>query len=110
LLKDLPDGIHSRIGERGSKLSGGQRQRVGIARALYHGAEILLFDEATSALDNQTEKEITDSIALLSDEDITMVIIAHRVSTLKHCSRIVEMENGEIMGEFTYDQLIKEEL
>jgi len=108
LLKDLPDGIHSRIGERGSKLSGGQRQRVGIARALYHGAEVLLFDEATSALDNQTEKEITDSIGLLSDENITMVIIAHRVSTLKHCSRILEMEDGIIKGEYTYDELIRE--
>ncbi len=110
LVDSISEGIHTQVGERGSKLSGGQRQRVGIARALYHGAEILLFDEATSALDSQTEKEITDSIGLLTDENITMVIIAHRVSTLRHCSRILEMEDGKIKGEFTYDELIKEEV
>jgi len=108
LLDSLPDGIYSSIGERGSRLSGGQRQRLGIARALYFGAEILLFDEATSALDSGTEKEITDSINKLAEEHITMLIIAHRITSLKHCSRIVEMEEGKLVGEYSFEQLIKE--
>ena len=108
LLDSLPDRIYSSIGERGSRLSGGQRQRLGIARALYFGAEILLFDEATSALDSGTEKEITDSINKLAEEHITMLIIAHRITSLKHCSRIVEMEEGKLVGEYSFEQLIKE--
>jgi len=81
------------IGENGTKLSGGQRQRVGIARALYFDAEILFFDEATSALDSETEKEITNSINSISDGNLTIIIIAHRMTTLEHCDRIIEI-NG----------------
>jgi ATP-binding cassette, subfamily B, bacterial PglK len=93
LVQTLPEGIHTMIGENGAKLSGGQRQRVGIARALYFDAEILFFDEATSSLDNQTEKEISESINKLSDGKLTMIIIAHRMSTLEGCDRIIEINS-----------------
>ncbi|WP_258103911.1 ABC transporter ATP-binding protein [Marinoscillum sp. MHG1-6] len=89
MLDSLPEGLDTNIGERGARISGGQRQRVGIARALYHGAEVLFFDEATSALDTKTEEEITESIRSLHDNNITMVIIAHRESTLKYCDRVI---------------------
>ncbi|MEP3387050.1 MAG: ATP-binding cassette domain-containing protein [Reichenbachiella sp.] len=91
VVKELEGGLQGQIGERGNKLSGGQRQRVGIARALYHGAEVLFFDEATSALDTETEEEITQSIRHLQNEKITMVIIAHRPSTLRYCDKIYEV-------------------
>ena len=91
VIDSLEKGIHTNIGERGTKLSGGQRQRIGIARALYHGAEVLFFDEATSALDNQTEFEITEAIQSLNTGELTMVIIAHRESTLKYCDRLIRM-------------------
>ncbi|PIB36601.1 hypothetical protein BFP72_14920 [Reichenbachiella sp. 5M10] len=91
LLDTLPSGKDTNIGERGAKISGGQRQRVGIARALYHGAEILFFDEATSALDSTTEEEITESIRSLHESHLTMVIIAHRESTLKYCDSIFRL-------------------
>ncbi|MDT0647434.1 ABC transporter ATP-binding protein [Zunongwangia sp. F260] len=91
MIESLPDGVNEMIGENGTKLSGGQRQRVGIARALYFDAEILFFDEATSSLDSQTEKEITEAINALSDGNLTLIIIAHRTSTLKHCDRIIEV-------------------
>lgn len=87
----LSEGLDTNIGERGTKISGGQRQRVGIARALYHDAEVLFFDEATSALDTETETEITEAIRSLRDEKLTMVIIAHRESTLKYCDRIIKL-------------------
>ncbi len=87
-MANLPDGINTMIGENGAKLSGGQRQRIGIARALYFNAEILFFDEATSSLDIQTEKDITESINKLADGKLTMIIIAHQLSTLKSCDRI----------------------
>ncbi|NLR92510.1 ABC transporter ATP-binding protein [Flammeovirga agarivorans] len=92
IANNLPEGVHTRIGENGTKLSGGQRQRVGIARALYFDAEILFFDEATSALDTETEKEITESINKLSHtDDLTIIIIAHRLSTLEGCDRIIDL-------------------
>ena len=94
LIEELPDGIDSRVGERGSKISGGQRQRVGIARALYSGAKVLFFDEATSSLDSQTEYEITEAINNLAEEDLTMFVIAHRHSTLKYCDRVFEINKG----------------
>ena len=92
MVQNLPNGTNEIIGENGTKLSGGQRQRVGIARALYFDAEILFLDEATSSLDSQTEKEITDAIHLLSDGDLTIIIIAHRLSTLENCTRIIEVD------------------
>ncbi len=91
LLKELPYGLKSRVGERGSQLSGGQRQRIGIARALYFDAEVLFFDEATSSLDTETETQITKSIEQLAGRGLTMIIIAHRESTLKNADRIIKL-------------------
>ncbi len=93
-VAQLPEGIDTPVGENGSRLSGGQRQRIGIARALYKGAEVLFFDEATSALDNETEHEITRTIAELSNpcRMLTIVIIAHRESSLALCDRIIEID------------------
>ncbi|MGQ1947079.1 ABC transporter ATP-binding protein [Geofilum sp. OHC36d9] len=96
-IQSLPDSIHTNIGERGTRLSGGQRQRIGIARALYAGADVLFFDEATSALDSQTEMEITESIRTLADGNLTLIIIAHRETTLKYCERIIKLKNGHII-------------
>lgn len=92
-IKSLPHGIHSRIGEQGSRLSGGQRQRIGIARALYKGSSVLLFDEATSSLDNKTEQNINHAIQRLSHEhsELTIVVIAHRESSLEYCNRVITL-------------------
>ncbi|HKJ32922.1 MAG TPA: ABC transporter ATP-binding protein, partial [Balneolales bacterium] len=106
-VKSLPKGIKTSVGERGSKLSGGQKQRLGIARALYKNAEVLVFDEATSALDNETEREVTEAIKHLSDTDITLFIVAHRVTTLKDCDRIYEIKAGELVGQHQYDDIFK---
>ena len=89
-----PKGIETMVGERGVKLSGGQRQRIGIARALYQQPEVLILDEATSALDNETEKSITDTILKFKGQ-ITIIAIAHRVSTLAECDFKVRFENGK---------------
>lgn len=94
-IRSLPDGIYTEIGEKGVRLSGGQRQRLGIARALYHNPDILVFDEATSALDNETEAAIMDSINRFQGQK-TMVIIAHRLGTIKDCDYIYKVENGKI--------------
>ncbi|NLT49119.1 MAG: ABC transporter ATP-binding protein, partial [Clostridiales bacterium] len=104
-VQTLPNTIHTQIGERGAKLSGGQRQRIGIARALYAGADVLFFDEATSALDTKTEEEITESIRTLADGKLTIVIIAHRKTTLKYCTRIVKVANGKLHGEVSYNDI-----
>lgn len=92
-VASLPDGIHSRIGEQGSRLSGGQRQRIGIARALYKNPDILFFDEATSSLDNLTEENINSAIRRLSADNraLTIVVIAHRDSSLEYCDRIIDL-------------------
>lgn len=92
-VASLPDGIHSRIGEQGSRLSGGQRQRIGIARALYKNSDILFFDEATSSLDNLTEENINSAIRRLSADNraLTIVVIAHRDSSLEYCDRIIDL-------------------
>ena len=92
-VEELPKGIDTMVGERGVKLSGGQRQRIGIARALYYKPEVLVLDEATSALDNETEKSITDTILKLKGQ-ITIIAIAHRVSTLENCDFKVKFEAG----------------
>ncbi len=94
-IKEQPEGLDSKIGERGIRLSGGQRQRIGIARALYKNPSILFFDEATSALDNDTEKSIMTSIHNLKGEK-TIIIIAHRLSTIEDCDVIYRVENGKI--------------
>jgi len=93
------------VGERGIRLSGGQRQRLGIARALYKNADVIVFDEATSALDSQTENDVMNAIEGLSEE-LTIIMVAHRVSTLKNCTQIIEFEKGEIKRIGTYKEII----
>lgn len=93
------------VGENGVRLSGGQRQRIGIARALYKKANVIIFDEATSALDNDTESAVMDAISNLSD-DLTILIIAHRLTTLKNCSQIVELEGGIIKRIGSYAEMV----
>lgn len=105
LIEQLPDGIRTMVGEHGVRLSGGQRQRIGIARALYHEREILVLDEATSALDNETENLISQAIQDLSGTK-TMVIIAHRLTTVEHCDRIYSMEKGQIVSVGRYDEVV----
>ncbi|UYZ61363.1 ABC transporter ATP-binding protein [Hymenobacter weizhouensis] len=105
-VNSLPEGVNTRIGERGSRLSGGQRQRIGIARALYKKTEIMILDEATSALDNETEHEVNESINRLSHTAITLFIIAHRLTTLRYCDRIYELKEGEIIAEHQYADII----
>ncbi len=104
LIMDSPNGYATVVGERGVRLSGGQRQRIGIARALYRQAELLVLDEATSALDNRTEAEVMGAIDSL-DRTITVVLIAHRLSTVQNCDRIVVLEQGQITGLGTYQEL-----
>ncbi len=94
-IENLPQQYQTSVGERGVRLSGGQRQRIGLARALYKQADVLVLDEATSALDNATEKMVMDTIQNLNHE-LTILIIAHRISTLRDCSQIVELNGGEI--------------
>ena len=94
-IKQLPNGIETTVGEQGVQISGGQRQRIGIARALYHNPDLLIFDEATSALDNQTEKEILNVIFSLKKEK-TIIMVAHRLTTLDECDFIYEIKDGEI--------------
>ena len=106
-VQDLPKGIHSTVGEDGSSLSGGQRQRLAIARALYSGAEILVLDEATSALDHNTEQEITKTITSLANGKLTIILIAHRYSTLESCSKIYEFENGRVNSPLSHEELMK---
>jgi len=106
VTNELPNKYETTIGERGVRLSGGQRQRIGIARALYFNPQVLILDEATSALDNITEKHVMDSINKLS-KDKTIILIAHRLSTVKKCDKIFLFEKGELKNEGTFDELIK---
>jgi ABC-type multidrug transport system fused ATPase/permease subunit len=108
LVNDLPDGVNTVLSERGNNLSGGQKQRIAIARAIYKGAQVLIFDEATSALDSKTEEEITNSIRELGDEHLTIIIIAHRITSLKYCNTIYQLENGNITHALSYSELLKE--
>jgi ATP-binding cassette, subfamily B, bacterial PglK len=106
-IETLPSGDLTRVGERGVQLSGGQRQRVGIARALYHEAEVLVFDEATSALDTVTEDLIMEAIHSFSGSK-TIIIVAHRLSTIERCDLIYLLDQGRIVGKGTYEQLSNE--
>jgi ABC-type multidrug transport system fused ATPase/permease subunit len=104
-INGLPNGVDTIIGENGIQLSGGQRQRIAIARAIYHDVDFLVFDEATSSLDGLSEKKIMDAIKNLSGQK-TILIIAHRLSTLKNCNTIYFMENGKIVDSGNYSYLI----
>ena len=94
-INELELGIETKVGERGVQLSGGQKQRIGIARALYHNPSVLIFDEATASLDDETERQVMNSIYNLK-QNKTMIIIAHRISTLDDCDMVYEVKNGKI--------------
>ena len=106
-IQTLPAQYETYIGERGVRLSGGQRQRIGIARALYKQASVIIFDEATSALDNSTEKEVMKAINNLSHK-FTIILIAHRLSTLESCDNILELSQGQVVAEGTYQELLSD--
>ena len=106
VINELPKKYQTIIGERGVRLSGGQRQRIGIARALYHNPKVLVLDEATSALDNRTEKYVMDALNNL-DKDMTVILIAHRINTLRFCDIIFKINKGRLVGEESFNQLIK---
>jgi ATP-binding cassette subfamily B protein len=105
-IESRPEGYNAFVGERGIRLSGGQRQRIGIARALYKQASVLVFDEATSALDNATEQSVMDAIEGLSNH-LTILLIAHRLTTVRRCDIIVELEQGRVVAQGTYEQLLE---
>jgi len=105
-IESRPEGYDASVGERGIRISGGQRQRIGIARALYKQASVLVFDEATSALDNATEKSVLDTIEGLNSE-LTIVLVAHRLTTVRRCDSIVELEHGRVVAQGTYEQLLE---
>ena len=106
LAARLPDGLDTSVGEKGHALSGGERQRVGIARAICRDAPIMLLDEATSALDSETEQRVTDNLMGAYGRDKTMIIVAHRISTLKDVDRVLVFEQGQIVEEGRYGDLI----
>ncbi|QJW84100.1 ABC transporter ATP-binding protein [Ramlibacter terrae] len=104
-IRGLPDGYATVVGERGARLSGGQRQRIGIARALYKQADVLVLDEATSALDDDTEARLMDALIEVARET-TVIMIAHRLTTMKRCDRIVHLERGRVQRLSTYGELM----
>ena len=104
----LPDGLETGMGERGARLSGGQRQRIGIARALYARPQLLVLDEATSALDNITERRVTETIQRLSGS-ITMIVVAHRLSTVRMCDQLVLLRNGRVAAVGTFDEVARDD-
>ena len=106
VIEELPKQYQTTIGERGVRLSGGQRQRVGIARALYHNPKLLILDEATSALDNQTEQVVMEAVNNLGKKDITIILIAHRLNTVKNCDVIFKLEKGQVIDQGSFDKII----
>ena len=106
-VAELPKGVDTVVAERGARLSGGQRQRVAIARALYRNPDILVFDEATSALDSETEREVVESIDALAGHK-TILIIAHRMSTVRHCDKVVIMNEGRVSASGRFDDLMRD--
>lgn len=105
VIKELPQAYQTFVGERGVRLSGGQRQRIGIARALYHDPDVLILDEATSALDNLTEKAVIDAVHNLAQEK-TVIMIAHRLTTVRDCDTIFLLENGQLVAKGSYQELM----
>lgn len=106
LINDLPEGLYTQIGEKGTKLSGGQRQRVGIARALYHNPDIIIMDEATNALDSITENEFNEALKSMIGKK-TLIIIAHRHSSILFCDKLVVLHEGKIVSEGNHNELVK---
>jgi ABC-type multidrug transport system fused ATPase/permease subunit len=105
-IESWPDGYNTMVGERGVRLSGGQRQRIGIARALYKKADVIIFDEATSSLDNETEASVMSALEALST-DLTIISVAHRITTLQNCSQIIEIDNGRVQRITKYADIVK---
>jgi ABC-type multidrug transport system fused ATPase/permease subunit len=103
-VKNLPEKIDTKVGERGTKISGGQRQRLGIARAMFTKPKLLVLDEATSSLDGQTESDISDAINILKG-DVTVVMIAHRLSTVRHADLVVYLDQGKILAQGTFEEV-----
>jgi len=104
-IESRAQGYDQLVGERGIRISGGERQRIGIARALYKQATVLVFDEATSALDNETEKEVMAAIEGLN-RNLTIVLVAHRLTTVTRCDMIFELNNGKLVGQGSYNELL----
>ena len=107
-MPSLPRGLDTEMGERGSRLSGGQRQRIGIARALYARPQLLVLDEATSALDNITERRVTETINRLSGS-MTMIIVAHRLSTVRQCDQLIFLRSGVVAAQGTFDDVVRQD-
>lgn len=108
-IEKLPQNYMTYIGEHGTSLSGGERQRIAIARALYKEPEILIFDEATSSLDSVSEKYVKQTLKNLADKGKTIVVIAHRLSTVRDADAIVVLDNGQVVQQGVHEQLIHEE-
>ena len=108
-MDQLSDGVETMLGEHGVRLSGGQRQRVALARAFYHKRNVLIMDEATSALDNETEQEIIDEIKHFKGEK-TLIVIAHRLTTVQNCNCIYRIEDGQIAEKGTLEEITKSQV
>jgi ABC-type multidrug transport system fused ATPase/permease subunit len=106
LVRNLPEGLDTQVGERGAKISGGQRQRLGIARAMFTKPKMLVLDEATSALDGQTEADISDAIQRLKGST-TVIMIAHRLSTVRNADLVLYMDSGRITSRGSFEEVRK---
>ena len=105
-IEQLPNGFHTYLGEHGASLSGGQKQRIAIARALYQNPELLIFDEATSSLDSLSEQYIQKTIQRLRKQNKTILIIAHRLSTVVHADKVIVLDKGSVIEEGTHHKLL----